>query len=237
VTENQWARCADPKPMLTSLRGTGRANHRKLRLFMAGCCRRVIHTFTDEEDLGREEAIDVAERYADGLADEDERERALHELTDGGPHRLWDYCTNLVVADFTQVDPDDADAVACAIGAAEEAQSDAVEERYDESEEIERAEAAAQADLLRDVFGNPWRPVAVEPAWLAWRRRAVVKLAQAVYDERELPSGHLDAARLAVLADMLEEAGCSDADLLDHLRSPGLHVRGCFAVDTLLGRS
>jgi hypothetical protein len=43
-------------------------------------------------------------------------------------------------------------------------------------------------------------------------------------------------ATSAVLADMLEEAGCSDPQLLGHLRSPGPHVRGCFAVDALLGR-
>jgi hypothetical protein len=78
--------------------------------------------------------------------------------------------------------------------------------------------------------------VAVDPAWLAWHDGAVVKLAEAVYEERELPSGHLDAGRLAILADMLEEAGCCDAGLLGHLRGPGPHVRGCFAVDLLLGK-
>jgi hypothetical protein len=77
----------------------------------------------------------------------------------------------------------------------------------------------------------------VDHAWLAWHGGAVVKLAQAVYDERELPSGHLDAARLAVLADLLEEAGATDPQLLGHLRSPGPHVRGCVVVDVLTGRS
>jgi hypothetical protein len=64
-----------------------------------------------------------------------------------------------------------------------------------------------------------------------------VNLAQALYEERELPSGHLDAARLAVLADMLEEAGCANPRLLGHLRGPGPHVRGCWAVDLVLGQS
>ena len=62
-------------------------------------------------------------------------------------------------------------------------------------------------------------------------------MAQAIYDERELPSGHLDAARLAVLADMLEEAGCTDPELLGHLRGPGPHVLGCWALDAVLGKS
>jgi hypothetical protein len=51
-----------------------------------------------------------------------------------------------------------------------------------------------------------------------------------------MPSGHLDPARLAVLADALEDAGCADADLLGHLRGPGPHIRGCWAVDLLLGK-
>jgi hypothetical protein len=90
--------------------------------------------------------------------------------------------------------------------------------------------------LLRCLFGNPFRPVALDPGWLTWHDGAVVKLAQAAYEERELPAGHLDTARLAVLADALEDAGCTDATILDHLRGPGLHVRGCWVVDTLLGK-
>lgn len=55
-------------------------------------------------------------------------------------------------------------------------------------------------------------------------------------DERELPSGHLDAGQLAILADALEDAGCDNADILDHCRSDGPHVRGCWVVDLLLGK-
>jgi hypothetical protein len=62
----------------------------------------------------------------------------------------------------------------------------------------------------------------------------VTSLAAAAYDERILPNGQLDPARLAVLSDALEVAGCTDADILTHLRSPGLHVRGCWAVDAIL---
>jgi hypothetical protein len=95
-------------------------------------------------------------------------------------------------------------------------------------------EAARQCDLIADLFGNPFRPVRLAPAWVGpW----VLSLARAAYDERQLPSGELDLARLSVLADALEEAGCSDGGLLSHLRSPGPHVRGCFAVDLCLGLS
>jgi hypothetical protein len=61
-----------------------------------------------------------------------------------------------------------------------------------------------------------------------------ITLAQAAYEERELPSGHLDNTCLAVLSDALEEAGCTDDAILMHLRSPGLHVRGCWETDLLL---
>jgi len=85
--------------------------------------------------------------------------------------------------------------------------------------------------LVRCLFGNPLMPVSLDPAS---RTPAVVSLAQAAYDERILPAGTLDPARLAVLADALEDAGCSDADLLSHLRGSGPHVRGCWVVDLLL---
>jgi hypothetical protein len=87
--------------------------------------------------------------------------------------------------------------------------------------------------LARDIFGNPFRPASVEPEWIT---PTITNLATAAYDERVLPSGELDPARLAVLADALEEAGCDNADILSHLRSPGPHVRGCWVVDLLLGK-
>jgi len=99
----------------------------------------------------------------------------------------------------------------------------------------ERAVAeAAHCALLRDIFGSlSFRPVVIDPAW---RTPTVHALAQAAYDTRILPSGALDNARLAVLGDALEEAGCDNADILNHLRQPGEHVRGCWVVDLLLGK-
>jgi len=65
----------------------------------------------------------------------------------------------------------------------------------------------------------------------------VTALATAAYEERDLPAGTLDPDRLAVLADALEAADCDNADLLPHLRGPGPHVRGCWVIDALLGKS
>src|SRR5262249_58533154 len=75
---------------------------------------------------------------------------------------------------------------------------------------------AGEATLLRCIFGNPFRPVAIDPSWLRWHDGAAVHMAQAIYDERRFPD-------LPILADALEEAGCTDADVLGHCRGPGEH--------------
>src|SRR2546423_14448951 len=90
----------------------------------------------------------------------------------------------------------------------------------------------AQCKLLGDLFGSPFRPVSLPPAWLT---AAVAGLALAAYEGRVLPSGELEPQRLAVLADALEEAGASGL-VLEHLRAPGAHVRGCHLVDAILGK-
>jgi hypothetical protein len=92
--------------------------------------------------------------------------------------------------------------------------------------EAMRTEAAAQADLLRCIFANPFRPVAFDPRW---RSETAVALAAAIYEARTFD-------RMPILADALEEAGCDHADLLAHCRGPGPHARGCWAVDLVLGK-
>jgi hypothetical protein len=87
----------------------------------------------------------------------------------------------------------------------------------------------SQLLLPRDIFGNPFRAVAVDPLWLQWNGATVPNLARSIYEGRRF-------GELPVLADALEEAGCTDADLLTHCRRPGDHVRGCWAVDALLGQ-
>jgi hypothetical protein len=84
--------------------------------------------------------------------------------------------------------------------------------------------------LLREIFVNPFRPVAVDPSWLRWHDGTVAKVATTIYEERAFD-------RLPVLADALEEAGCRNADILNHCRQPGPHVRGCWVVDLLTGRN
>jgi hypothetical protein len=88
---------------------------------------------------------------------------------------------------------------------------------------------AAVCELIRELFGNPFRPVTVEPAWLRWRDGLVEHMARDIDDGRRYGD-------LPILADALEDAGCADADLLAHLRGPGPHLRGCWALDLLLGK-
>jgi hypothetical protein len=83
------------------------------------------------------------------------------------------------------------------------------------------------AALLRDICGNPFRPVTLDPAWTT---PTVVQLARSLYEERRFQD-------LPVLADALEEAGCQDQSILEHLRSTGPHVRGCWPLDLILGRA
>ena len=95
-------------------------------------------------------------------------------------------------------------------------------------------ERESQANLVRDVFGNPDRPRPTVPASVrAWKSRKIPRLARAAVEERHLPDGTLDFALLVTLAGALEEAGCDDRELLGHLRGPGPHVRGCWAADLL----
>jgi hypothetical protein len=91
-------------------------------------------------------------------------------------------------------------------------------------------EWAAQAHLVRDLFANPFRPaVTLDPAWLTWNGGTVPWLARAIYADRAFD-------QFPLLADAVEDAGCGDTETLGHLREPGRHVRGCWAVDLLLGK-
>jgi hypothetical protein len=216
VTEVEWLACTDPKPMLEFLFDHPDYSERKMRLFAVACYWQVAEFHWDEPLFDAE--VEAVERYADGLIGRDgllaaslahyrlqlfpgEEESALRFVNQEADYAAW-------MADWAAQWTRYAEEGAWPAGAAE----------------------AGQADLLRDLFGNCFRQVTFDPAWLAWNDGTVVRLAQAVYGERAFD-------RLPVLADALEDAGCTDADLLGHLRGPGPHVRGCWVVDLLLGKS
>src|SRR5262249_39437107 len=87
----------------------------------------------------------------------------------------------------------------------------------------EVGELAKQAAFWGDIIGNPFRPVGVDRSWLTWNERTVPKIAQSIYDDRRFED-------LPILADSLEEAGCTDEQVLEHCRGRGLHARGCWVV-------
>jgi hypothetical protein len=224
MTEADWTNAEDPRAMLAWLREQKKLSDRKARLFACACCRGVWHLLADERSRY---AVEVAERFADGKATAGELLAAREAA-----YTAVDACLHYTPAWEDQ-------AIAACGSAAEEAEEAAWEAvLYGwEGEDLEQT-GSKQARLLRDLFGPlPFREVRIDPAFLACNGGIVRRLAEASYDNRLLPSGELDQAHLSVLADALEEAGSTDAQLLRHLRSDGPHYRGCFAVDAILGRS
>ena len=88
---------------------------------------------------------------------------------------------------------------------------------------------ARASDLVREVFANPFRPLVIEPEWLACNHGAVKHIAEQI-----AATGNF--ADMPILADALEDAGCCDEELLRHCREERTHIRGCWALDAVLGR-
>jgi hypothetical protein len=223
------------------------ASDRKLMLFSAACLRRIWHGLLDER---ANMLVEATERFVDGRATGEEATQAYEAFRDAwenddltvdfGPDPAAVACVFRAGADAAiYVAGEAADFVG---GTAAEAlipptSGDRQAARMEARESAERAERAEQAALLRDIFGPlPFPPVPLAPSVLKWSDGLIGKLGQAAYDDRNLPAGTLDTARLAVLADALEEAGSEDAELLGHLRGQGPHVRGCWVLDLLLVR-
>lgn len=199
MTEHEWETCTDPKPMLELLHG--KECDRKYALLAVACERRVFSPMTHPELRA---AVEAVERYAEGLLTPEEMAEIGWASFDG-----WSLANH-----------------------ATESCQRAAGGRADPSrwtpacEALAAAEAGVQARLIHDIFGNPFRPVACDPAWLS---QTVLALAEAIYADRAFD-------RLPVLADALEEAGCDSPDILAHCRGDGPHVRGCWVIDAILGK-
>jgi hypothetical protein len=230
VTEAEWLTCDAVPPLLEYL--IGRASDRKFRLFACAFCRRTWDALADERCRG---AVCLAERYADGEASEAEMEDARQAMAvacqdlalrpGSSASQSWAWgAARAALFDTAFWKPNAASQGA--VGVARLADEAAWRARGEPGPGVE---TTAQLALLRDVFENPYRPGWVDPAWLAWREGTIPCLAEAIYAERAFD-------RLPILGDVLEEAGCRDADLLTHCHQPGEHFRGCWAVDLLLGK-
>lgn len=92
-------------------------------------------------------------------------------------------------------------------------------------------EFEAQCSILRDIILYPQRPLpTIAPSWLTWNDATIPKLAQVIYDDRRFED-------MPILTDALMDAGCHDEDILSHCRSAGPHVKGCWLLDLLLGKT
>jgi len=214
MTEAQWLTGTDPRPLLDYAEvylkaARTKVGRRKLRLFGCACCRRLWHKL---EDGGRR-SVELAERYADGHVSPAEMTAWAWEMQARPSGLARDVWSPAAVLHVLERRPQDCTR---AMNYAPWVSGDW------------RRECAAMADLVRELWGNPFRPFPVSKAWLKWNTAAVPAMARFIYDERAFD-------RLPVLADALDDAGCDNADLLGHLRGPGPHVRGCWAVDLLLG--
>lgn len=250
MTESEWLSCGDPVRMLAWLTGTSAepnrnipwrgCTNRKLRLFVCACCHQVWDGLSDSE----KKAVETAEAHADGHF---VSLKLVRDQCGGGLGTM---------AFFACCRPGSEGHHATIISQAQIPPKD------------------MQGVLIRDIFGNPFRPsnLAVRwnelhehaagaaprvPSWLTWNDRTIPRLAQAIYDECAFD-------RMPILADALEEAGCSNADILYHCRNicrhctdnsgfcwrkvadcqycdgTGIetapHVRGCWVIDLLLGK-
>jgi hypothetical protein len=214
MTEEEWLACEDPLEVLWEFDAwviDGVVGDRQLRLFVCACSRRLWHRLTDETKQG----VELAERFVDGQASEEDLWNWSGEPSDAEPGS----------------EPADEPALAryCIW------QDAAYGSPYYYMREIERVlseqhvseQDSAQVGLLRDIFGNPFRPVTFSPAW---RTDTAVALASHIYESR-------DFSAMSILADALQDAGCDNDVILNHCRQPGEHVRGCWVVDLVLGKT
>lgn len=230
MTDTEWQACAEPRPMLEfiwSMKGRRRVTRRKLRLFGCACARRAWHLLEGPY----RDAVTVAEQVADGEVDAAGRQDAFDRTwalmmpAQSGPHPWSGYAVRAAALTLT------ANALHAGLSCRESAWAVAWAQEPHSAhgvgpaqEQAARKERQAQAAIVRDVF-RPHRPTA-EPAWLT---STVIALAKGIYHDRAFD-------RLPILADALQDANCDFADLLNHCREPGEHVRGCWAVDLILGK-
>ena len=208
MTEAEWRAATDSTPMLEFL--NGKAFSRKLRLFNCHSCRRLQRVTRDERNIN---VLVAAEAFAEGIITSEEMEARSAQWFDFDyPFPLagtWQRALHLT----TMTDSE----IRSRLIAATVALSSGNPEK----------ERTTQAELLRELFGPlAFRPITINPAWLT---STVIALANGIYEERAFD-------RMPILADALQDAGCDNDEILNHCRGEGVHVRGCWVVDRILGR-
>jgi len=211
MLEPEWDACSELGELSDFLRG--KATPRKLRLFACACVRRFRHLLSRRSLR----AVEVAERFADGLEPLEALRyvaAAAGELVPPHPRLPQDFAA---MAAWQLARPvgltSPTTFLSCAMRAANSPEANAL-----------------ILGSARRVFGVPSRPVAIAPGWRRWGNGQVISIAERIYQAQ-------DFSGMPVLAEMLEKAGCQDEVILTHCRSCPDHVRGCFVVDAILGKS
>lgn len=245
MTELQWQLSTAPAAMLRHL--GKRASARKLQLLGVAACRSLRSHFDGESVMTR--LLDIVERHAEGETTQEEWQWGIR------------MAQGLAVPDLGDV------MAAGGVGSAEHPFRMAlfslvstpvavgVERTLDwlaagasrvagpgKARDAEQLARRTQAYLVREIFGNPFIERTVVPAWMSTGGSAIFagQLVKVSETAKALADGvEADQAyeRLPILADAMEEAGCTDPEFLAHLREPGHHVRGCWALDLVLGKS
>jgi len=252
MDEAEWF--AERKQPLALLAHVGRkVSARKRRLFACACCRRIWHLIDDWRCRG---TVGVAERFADGLATSEELAGAEAQARAGAQELLgvggrddgaW-ACHALCAAKagMTSTGNGAVNAAGIAVRAVQwGAFSEALRQgqaRFDIIANQDRfgdEERAEQCRLMRAILGNPFHPLPPRKGKRAWeqQKRSWLErndglartLAEGIYDEQRFED-------LPILADALEDAGCTETTILEHFRGPGPHVRGCWALDLVLAK-
>ncbi len=218
MTEADWAASKDPVAMVTFLKRHGGVSERKFRLFSVACCRVIEHRTRRHASRT---AVDVAERYADGKADEAEVAAAWQAVTS----LTWPAPGDLVRQFFERRY---ARAAASYVLIRPTSPERVVEQALlAQSADARGADAGLHCNVLRDVVGpHPFHLVTFEPEW---RTSTVLAIAKGMYETR-------DFSVMPILADALQDAGCEDENILSHCRGSCPHVRGCWVVDLILGK-
>ena len=230
MIEEEWLTATEPRPMVRHI--GPRAGERKRRLFAVASCRLVSDWFGERRS--RHE-IETGERMADGLPEdaveaaeltaEDARmEHAVQE----GMNPSWAHDGDMrLVRGVTRACVTDARESAEVVIAAFE-WCDGVRYPFDAGvRTVGNSMPARQCRIVRDLFGNPFRPVTFFPSW---RTETALALALQMYESR-------DFSAMPILADALQDAGCDNEDILNHCRDlHATHVRGCWVVDLVLGK-
>ncbi len=232
MTEQEWLNCTDPTPMLGPLRG--KVSDRKLRLFAVACCDRLWPFLVQEQSWCR--AVETGEAFAEGATTAKQQAAARRGVcvpvaSDAFARVLSNIAKAVVKASASDAAQDSNHGAACSAGwaqlAAARNQGIGEDEARTGFEQAFRLEKELQATVLRCVFGNFFRPVSVDTAWLT---STVVALAHGIYTGKAFD-------RMPILADALQDAGCDNADILAHCRDThATHARGCWVVDLLTGR-